>query len=181
MFAGKSSRLLWHLKRAQIAGKSVILFKPSLDNRYSEAEVVTHDNDRLPSISVTDVWDIYHKGKDYKVVGIDEIQFMDAAVLIEVAEKLADEGAEVITAGLDLDAQDKAFEGTKELMGIAEYVEKLFAVCPDCNREIATRSYRKSGSTARFEVGGKDAYEPLCRYCNNKRKGKIKAQKLFNE
>jgi len=173
MFSGKTSRLIWHLKRAQIAGRKVMLFKPKIDNRYSVNEVVTHDNDRLPSIVIDSPLDILEQAKDIDVVGIDEIHFMDPQILLSVANQLADRGKTVIAAGLDLDAEDKAFEATKELVAAAEIVEKLSAVCADCNQDIASRSYRKSQSKERFEVGGKDAYDPLCRDCNNKRKGKI--------
>src|SRR3989344_1319733 len=170
MFSGKTSRLLWYLKRADIAGKKVVLFKPQIDNRYSANEVVTHDNHRVPSIVITAASDIMPLANDYQVVGVDEIHFLDPAQLVQVAEQLADAGKEVITAGLDLDAADRAFEATKELMGIAEYIEKLQAVCADCNGDNATRSYRKSQSKERFEVGGKESYLPLCRRCNAKRK-----------
>ena len=170
MFSGKTSRLLWYLKRAQIADRKVILFKPKIDNRYSETDVVTHDNNRLASIVIEDPEHILAAAADYEVVGIDEIHFFPAEKLTEIAEQLAAAGKEVITAGLDLDAEDKAFEATKELMGIAEHIEKLQAICADCLKDNATRTYRKSQSKARFEVGGKEAYLPLCRLCNAKRK-----------
>lgn len=173
MFSGKTSRLMWYLKRAEIAGKKVVLFKPQIDNRYSSSEVVTHDNHRLPSIVIAAAADILPLGLDYDVVGIDEIHFFDAGQLIHVAETLAAAGKQVVTAGLDLDAEDMAFEATKELMGVAEYVEKLQAVCADCNGDNATRSFRKSQSKERFEVGGKEAYLPLCRMCNAKRKAHV--------
>ena len=175
MFSGKTSRLLWFLKRAKIGERSVVLFKPALDERYSKTEVVTHDNISLPCLVVSDINDIYEKGKDFEVIGIDEIQFMDSKTLLKVCNQLADMGKSVIAAGLDLDAQDEAFEATKELLGVAEYVEKLVAVCPDCNRELATKTYRKSQSKAKFEVGGKDSYDPLCRECNLKRKSASKS------
>jgi len=170
MFSGKTSRLLWYLKRAQIADRKVILFKPKLDNRYSDTDVVTHDNHRLASVVVEDITHILDAATDYEVVGIDEIHFFDPTQLKQVAESLAVAGKEVIAAGLDLDAEDRAFEATKELMGIAEHIEKLQAICADCNKDNATRSFRKSHSKERFEVGGKEAYLPLCRLCNTKRK-----------
>ncbi len=171
MFSGKTSRLLWYLKRAGIAGRTAVLFKPKIDNRYSETDVVTHDNNRLASIVVTDPGEILALAENFDVVGIDEIHFLPAEALKQIAEDLAAAGKEVIAAGLDFDAEDRAFEATKELMGIAEYIEKLQAVCADCNGENATRSFRKSGSKERFEVGGKESYLPLCRVCNAKRKG----------
>lgn len=173
MFSGKTSRLLWYLKRADIAGKKVVLFKPQIDNRYSETEVVTHDNHRVPSIVISSANDILPLVGEFEVVGIDEIHFLDAQQLIRVAETLAAAGKEVITAGLDLDAEDRAFEATKELMGVSEYIEKLQAVCADCNADNATRSYRKSQSHERFEVGGKESYLPLCRNCNAQRKSTV--------
>ncbi len=173
MFSGKTSRLLWYLKRADIAGKKVVLFKPQIDNRYSETEVVTHDNHRVPSIVISSANDILPLVGEFEVIGIDEIHFLDAQQLIRVAETLAAAGKEVITAGLDLDAEDRAFEATKELMGVSEYIEKLQAVCADCNADNATRSYRKSQSHERFEVGGKESYLPLCRSCNAQRKAVV--------
>ncbi|MFH0874036.1 MAG: thymidine kinase [Candidatus Komeilibacteria bacterium] len=170
MFSGKTSRLLWYLKRADLANRKVVLFKPQIDNRYSASEVVTHDNTRVPSMVISQAVEILPLADQYDVIGIDEIHFFDARQLVAVAEKLAAQGKAVVAAGLDLDAEDNAFEATKELMGIAEFVEKLQAVCADCNNEYASRSYRKSQSKEKFEVGGKEAYLPLCRVCNAKRK-----------
>lgn len=161
MFSGKTEELIRRLRRAQIARQKVEIFKPIIDIRYSEEEVVSHDRNAIPSTSVQSASQILFYSADYSVIGIDEAQFFDQD-LAGVCNQLADEGKRVIVAGLDMDFKGKPFGPMPSLLAIADYVTKLHAICMECG-ELANFSYRISGDDNIIKIGEKDAYEPLCR------------------
>ncbi len=166
MFSGKTEELIRRLRRAQFAGLKVGIFKPSIDNRYSEIRVVSHDEKSILSTPVDNASSIMLMVGDAEVIGIDEAQFFDVA-LVEVCESLADSGKRVIVAGLDMDFAGTPFGPMPLLMAIAEDVTKVHAICVRCGN-LAQYSFRKSGGDKVVELGEKDKYEPLCRECYNK-------------
>ncbi len=163
MFSGKTEELIRRLKRAQIAKQKVEIFKPVLDTRYSEREIVSHDSSSIESIPVDSAKKILDLAMDADVVGIDEAQFFDNDI-VEVCNALANNGKRVIVAGLDMDYLGKPFGPMPALMAIAEYVTKVHAICIKCG-DLAHYSHRKSSSDSLIELGEKDKYEPLCRAC----------------
>lgn len=164
MFSGKTEELIRRIKRAVIANQEVQIFKPSSDVRYSETEVVSHDDNAISSILVPHSKDINALiGEDTEVVGIDEAQFFDEG-LINVCETLALGGKRVIIAGLDLDFRGIPFGPIPQLLAVAEYVTKVHAICPHCGN-LATHSYRTSADRSTVLLGEKDKYEPRCRKC----------------
>lgn len=166
MFSGKTEELLRRVRRAQIARQKVQVFKPKLDNRYSEGHVQSHDANRIASVPLSRARDILRRVDDNtRVVGIDEAQFFDESV-VEVAQKLAYRGIRVIIAGLDLDFRGLPFGPMPRLLAIAEEVTKLHAVCMVCGNP-ASRSQRLVGSAEeRIAVGAKEMYEARCRFCH---------------
>ena len=166
MFSGKTEELIRRLRRAQFAGQKLAIFKPSIDNRYSEVKVVSHDEKSVLSTPVDNAAAIMLMVGDAEVIGIDEAQFFDDA-LVEVCESLADAGKRVIVAGLDMDFAKKPFGPMPGLMAIAEDVTKVHAICVRCGN-LAQYSFRKKGGDKVVELGEKDKYEPLCRECYNK-------------
>lgn len=169
MFSGKTEELLRRIKRAQIARQKVQVFKPTIDDRYSTHHVQSHDANKIPSKSVEKARDILKFVEDNTlVVGIDEAQFFDEAI-IEVAQKLAFRKIRVIIAGLDLDFRGQPFGPMPKLLAIAEDVTKLSAVCVVCGKP-ATRTQRMTGSagsqTERIVVGAQELYEARCRFCH---------------
>lgn len=164
MFSGKTEELIRRLNRALIAKKKVEIFKPILDNRYSETEVVTHSEIRIPSLAVTHSESILLLGQDKDVIGIDEAQFFDE-MLPEVCNKLADMGVRVIIAGLDMDYRGMPFGVIPRLMAIADEVTKIHAVCMICG-ETALYSKRLVDNGQNVLIGEKNEYEPRCRICN---------------
>lgn len=165
MFSGKTEELIRRIKRAQFAKQHIELFKPALDNRYAEMEIVSHDASALPTTPVHNASEIllYVSMDTVEVVGIDEIQFFDEGI-VEVCNKLANNGIRVIVAGLDMDFQGKPFGPMPKLMAIAEYVSKMHAICTHCG-DLATFSHRFVQNEKQVFLGEKDAYEPLCRTC----------------
>ncbi len=163
MFSGKTEELIRRVKRAEIAKQRVKIFKPKLDTRYSEEEVVSHDAKSVKSIPVEKSDDILKNVDDALVVGIDEAQFFDMGI-VEVCNKLANMGKRVIVAGLDMDFRGVPFGPMPSLMAIAEYVTKVHAICMRCG-ELAHYSHRLTESSSLVELGEKDKYEPLCRAC----------------
>lgn len=169
MFSGKTEELLRRVKRAQIARQKVQVFKPIIDNRYSADHVQSHDANRVASRPIENALEILKLLDDNtRVVGIDEAQFFDDAV-VEVAQKLAYRGIRVICAGLDMDFRGQPFGPMPKLLAVAEEVTKLSAVCMVCGAP-ATRSQRIAGPTGpeaeRVVVGAKDLYEARCRFCH---------------
>lgn len=166
MFSGKTEELIRRLRRAQFAGLKVEIFKPSLDKRYSESRVVSHDEKSINSSPVDNASAILLFAGDCDVVGIDEAQFFDNS-LVEVCGKLADDGKRVVVAGLDMDYTGKPFGPMPALLAVAEYVTKVHAICTRCGN-LAQYSYRKSSEQQQVLLGENDIYEPLCRNCYNK-------------
>jgi thymidine kinase len=166
MFSGKTEELIRRLRRAQFAGLKVEIFKPSIDNRYSETRVVSHDENSIVSTPVDNASAILLLAGNVKVIGIDEAQFFDNSI-VDVCNKLADNGIRVVIAGLDMDFMGNPFGPMPALLAIAEYVTKVHAICMRCGN-LAQYSYRKSDEAQVVVLGEKDKYEPLCRSCYNK-------------
>jgi thymidine kinase len=165
MFSGKTEELIRRLRRAQFAGLKVEIFKPSLDKRYSETRVVSHDEKSIISTPVDNASAILLFAGDVNVIGIDEAQFFDNSI-VEVCNKLADNGIRIVVAGLDMDFMGKPFGPMPALLAIAEYVTKVHAICMRCGN-LAQYSFRKSEEDQIVVLGEKDKYEPLCRNCYN--------------
>jgi len=163
MFSGKTEELIRRLKRAQYARLNVEIFKPSVDKRYDEKLVVSHDSNSIPSTPVENSSAILLLSSATQVVGIDEAQFFDDG-LTEVCVKLANSGVRVIIAGLDMDYKGQPFGPIPSLMAVAEHVTKVHAVCMQCGTP-ANYSYRLTKDTQTVLLGEKDAYEPRCRQC----------------
>lgn len=163
MFSGKTEELIRRVRRANIARQRTEIFKPALDTRYSEDEVVSHDESALRSTAVATASQIILLAQDSDVVGIDEAQFFGDD-LTEVCRQLAESGKRVIVAGLDQDYLGQPFEPMPQIMAIAEYVTKLHAICVVCGNP-ANHSQRLSGGTSRVLLGAEEAYEPRCRDC----------------
>jgi thymidine kinase len=166
MFSGKTEELIRRLRRAQFAGLRVEIFKPSLDKRYSETRVVSHDDKSIISTPVDNSSAILLLSGGVDVIGIDEAQFFDNS-LIDVCNELADGGMRVIIAGLDMDFMGNPFGPMPALLSIAEYVTKVHAICMRCGN-LAQYSFRKSEEEQVVLLGEKNLYEPLCRSCFNK-------------
>ena len=172
MFSGKSEELLRRIKRGVIAKQKVLLFKPSIDNRYDENRVSTHNGNSYDSISIEKSSDILNFVKDtkYDIIGIDEIQFFDNDI-VKIINKLADDGIRVIVAGLDMDFKAEPFHPMPEIMAISEMVTKLHAVCNKCGKE-ASRSQRLiNGKPAKYDdpivvIGASESYAARCRHCH---------------
>jgi thymidine kinase len=164
MFSGKSEELIRRVRRAQIARQNVQLFKQRIDARYSQDEIVSHSDMKMPSQVVGSAREILAAvGPDTDVVAIDEGQFFDAAI-VEVVNTLANQGRRVIVAGLDQDFRGRPFEPMPQLMAVAEYVDKTLAVCMRCGAP-ANRSQRLVAAEDRVVVGGAGKYEARCRRC----------------
>ena len=165
MFSGKTEELIRRLRRAQFAGLKVEIFKPSVDKRYSETRVVSHDDKSIISTPVDNASAILLLAGDCHVVGIDEAQFFDNSI-VEVCNTLADDGIRIVIAGLDMDFSGKPFGPMPALLAIAEFVTKVHAICMRCGN-LAQYSFRKSEDDQVVLLGEKNLYEPLCRNCYN--------------
>lgn len=163
MFSGKTEELIRRLRRAMFAGLRVEIFKPSVDTRYSEDKVVSHDEKSIMSTPVENTASILLLASGVEVVGIDEAQFFDSS-LADVCTRLADAGSRVIVAGLDMDFSGRPFGPMPALMAVAEYVTKVHAICVRCGN-LANYSHRKTKDEKIVVLGEKDIYEPLCRTC----------------
>ena len=164
MFSGKSEELIRRLRRAVIARQRVQVFKPLVDDRYSTEDIVSRDDRRLKALSVATSNELLTRVEiGVQVVGIDEVQFFDDAI-IDVVDQLANAGVRVICAGLDQDYRARPFGPIAALMCVAEYVTKLHAVCSRCGAG-ACRSQRLIGMEGQLFVGGTADYEPRCRRC----------------
>ena len=164
MFSGKTQELIRRLRLATIARQKVQVFNHALDTRYAKDHIVSHDSSKTPSRAVAKAKDILDLvDPDTQVVGIDEVQFFDDAI-IGVCETLADQGRRVIVAGLDQDYRGVPFPVTSQLMGVAEFVSKNLAICSVCGSP-ANRSQRLSNTKKLIEVGTGDKYEARCRAC----------------
>ena len=163
MFSGKTEELIRRLRRAVIARQKVEIFKPSIDKRYSEAEIVSHDQQKIKSRTIDKAEDILKYALEAQVVGIDEAQFFDES-LVKVCQTLANMGKRVIVAGLDQDFRGKPFEPIPQLLAVAEYITKTHAICVICGNP-ANHTYRKSKQKDKVVVGAADIYEARCRNC----------------
>lgn len=163
MFSGKTEELIRRLRRAQFAHQEVEIFKPALDTRYHDIEIVSHDANSIPSTPVEHAQNILLLANPAEVVGIDEAQFFDQS-LVEVCQQLALRGSRVIVAGLDMDYLGKPFGPMPALMAVAEYVTKVHAICMVCG-DLASHSFRKIDDSQKVLLGEKDSYEPRCRNC----------------
>jgi len=168
MFSGKTEELIRRLKRARIARQQVEIFKPRIEVRYSEEEVVSHDENAIHSTPVDSSANILLLASGVEVVGIDEAQFFDDG-LVEVCNQLADSGIRVIVAGLDMDYKGVPFGPIPDLMSVAEYVSKVHAICVRCGN-LANYTHRLSEDDKLIVLGETDIYEPLCRICYAKNK-----------
>lgn len=168
MFSGKTEELIRRMKRAQFANQNMLLFKPIIDNRYHESNIVSHQGTSIQAISVTDSSEILKSWTDQKVIAIDEAQFFDHA-LVTVCNELATKGVRVIIAGLDMDYLGEPFGPIPKLLAIAEYVTKVHAICVSCGN-LAHYSHRISNEDGQVVVGAIEKYQPLCRTCYTKLK-----------
>jgi len=165
MFSGKTEELIRRMKRAQFAKQTVEIYKPCIDVRYSEDQVVSHDSHSIPSTPIDSPASMLLLSSDVEVVGIDEAQFFDDT-LVDVVQTLANRGIRVIIAGLDTDFMGKPFGPMPALMAVAEDIQKVHAICVKCGSP-ANHSHRLVASDALVVLGEKDEYEPLCRHCYN--------------
>jgi thymidine kinase len=172
MFSGKTEELLRRLRRAKIARQQVEIFKPDIDNRYDEGQVVSHDQNKISSTPVPISSHILLLANNVDVVGIDEAQFFDSE-LPTVCKELADNGVRVIIAGLDMDYTGKPFGSMPALLAMAEYITKVHAICMDCG-DLAHISHRIVDNKLQVMVGEKESYVPLCRTCFNKKSKRAK-------
>ncbi len=163
MFSGKTEELIRRLKRAKIAKQKVEIFKPAIDIRYDETDVVSHDENQIHSTPVPSSANIPLLINDEQVVGIDEAQFFDME-LVSVCNDLANRGIRVIIAGLDMDYTGKPFGPIPALLATAEYVTKVHAICVKCGN-LANHSHRISENDKLVMLGETESYEPLCRNC----------------
>jgi len=164
MFSGKTEELIRRLRRANIAQLNVKVFKPKIDIRYSNTDIVSHSEQSLPSIIVDSANEILTLSDEAQVVGIDEAQFFSNDI-IEVCNKLAMLGKRVIVAGLDQDYRGVPFGSMPQLLAIAEYITKTLAICVVCGNP-ADKTQRKVLSTELVLVGAADSYEARCRKCH---------------
>jgi len=166
MFSGKTEELIRRLRRAQIARQKVAIFKPKIDMRYSDDHIVSHNQQRIPSIAVEKANDILQYVSQAQVLGIDEAQFFDNT-LVDVCRQLANSGRRVIVAGLDKDYRGVPFEPIPQLLCEAEYITKTLAICVKCGNP-ANYTQRLSKSAERVLLGATDTYEARCRKCYEK-------------
>jgi thymidine kinase len=163
MFSGKTEELIRRLRRAQIARQRVAIVKPGTDDRYADDHIVSHNQQRIPSIVVRNSDEVLAVAAEADVIGIDEVQFLDSGI-VEVCEKLADSGKRVIVAGLDQDYTARPFEPVPQLLALAEYITKTLAICVCCGNP-ANRTQRVGVATGRIAVGSTELYEARCRRC----------------
>jgi thymidine kinase len=163
MFSGKTEELIRRLKRVKIANLKAEIFKPSVDMRYDDIKIISHDENKIQSTPVDNSQTILLLAQNVDVVGIDEAQFFDDQIT-SVCEKLALNGIRVIVAGLDMDYRGKPFGQMPNLLATADYITKLHAICMKCGN-IANVSYRKVDVAGQLLLGEKDIYEPRCRVC----------------
>jgi thymidine kinase len=166
MFSGKTEELIRRLNRAKIANQKIEIFKPSVDIRYDETAVVSHNQNSIHSTPVNSSLNILLMCGDANVIGIDEAQFFDNE-LVFVCEKLAEQGVRVIVAGLDMDYLGKPFGPMPQLLAIGDFITKLHAICVQCGH-LANISYRTSEEDGTVVLGEKNNYEPRCRICASK-------------
>ncbi len=166
MFSGKTEELIRRMRRAEFARQKVEIYKPAIDTRYSDEDVVSHDRHTIQSTPVDSSASILLLSGDTEVVGIDEAQFFDMG-LVDVCNELANRGVRVIIAGLDMDFKGVPFGPMPALCAIADDVTKVHAICVKCGN-LAYVSHRTVDSERRVLLGETQEYEPLCRECYQK-------------
>lgn len=175
MFSGKTSSLEREVKRFRIAGYNTLVLKPTLDTRFIHSAITSHDNTSLEAVVVEDIDDVVEAAARAKadVVAIDEVQFLgdDAGSILSAFDTLLDEGKTIVCAGLDMDYEAHPFEIVKEIMAVADYVEKHHAVCAHCGSD-AWVSHRTTKESDRVVIGATEKYEPLCRACYKRLKNR---------
>jgi thymidine kinase len=179
MFSGKTEELIRRMRRAQFAKQKVEIFKPAIDTRYSEEDVVSHDQTHIPSTPLDSSASILLLSSDIDVVGIDEAQFFDMG-LVDVCNELANRGVRVIIAGLDMDFRGVPFGPMPALCAIADDVTKVHAICVRCGN-LAYVSHRTVASERRVLLGETGEYEPLCRECYQKALAEDKRETVVSE
>jgi len=165
MFSGKTEELIRRIRRAEIARQRVKVFKPKIDNRYSEFSIVSHSEQSYPSEVIENAEEMLEKSFDTEVIGIDEAQFFENN-LVQICQDLADSGKRVIVAGLDQDYKAMPFEPIPQLLAIAEYITKTLAICVVCGAP-ANRTQRVTKNSERVLVGAENHYEARCRLHHN--------------
>jgi len=163
MFSGKTEELIRRLKRALIAKQRIEIFKPVIDRRYHQENVVSHDERSIRSTPVSFSNDILLPAGNCQVIGIDEAQFFDVDI-VTVCVTMANKGKRVIVAGLDLDYTAKPFGAIPQLLAVSEYVTKLQSICVICGN-LASFTFRKTNDQQKIKVGATESYEPRCRHC----------------
>jgi thymidine kinase len=170
MFSGKSEEMIRRLRRAEIAGQRVVIFKPRIDDRFDATDVVSHAGARMRAIPVSSVAELTARVQGSEVVGIDEVQFFEPAI-VPTALELADRGVRVVVAGLDQDFRRLPFGPIPDLLSHAEFVDKLQAVCHRCGGPATTTQRLVDGKPAPYSgetvlVGAAEQYEARCRGCH---------------
>ena len=170
MFSGKSEEMIRRLRRAEIAGQRVVIFKPAIDDRYDASDVVSHAGARMQAVPIRSSAEIATKAEGFDVVAIDEAQFLGEGV-VPTALALADRGVRVVVAGLDQDFRRLPFGPMPELLSHAEFVDKLQAVCHRCGGPATTTQRLVDGEPAPYSgdtvvVGAAEQYEARCRGCH---------------
>lgn len=165
MFSGKTEELIRRINRAIFAKQKVEIFKPAIDTRYDEEDVVSHNENAIHSTPINNSSEILLLASNVQVVGIDEIQFFDNGI-VNICNTLANNGVRVIVAGLDMDYLGQPFGPMPQLLATAEYVTKVHAICPKCGN-LAQYSHRTIHSDKLVMLGEQSSYEPLCRHCYN--------------
>ncbi|WP_294357879.1 thymidine kinase [uncultured Clostridium sp.] len=178
MYSGKSEELIRRIRRAEIAKQKVQVFKPTIDDRYDKQDIVSHRGDKIQGIPISRSEEILnYLDDDTEVIGIDEVQFFDDGI-IKVVNKLADENKRVIVVGLDTDFRGEPFNVMPQLMAIAEFVDKITAICMKCGNPATKTQRLIDGKPADYNdpivlIGAKESYEARCRNCHevpNKRR-----------
>ena len=164
MFSGKTEELIRRLRRAQIAKMSTAIFKPKIDSRFSDEHIVSHNNNRLKSYTVSITNEILELSKQHEVIGIDEVQFFDDSI-IEVCKILASNNKRIIAAGLDTDYLGNPFGPMPKIMCEADYLDKLRAICIKCGNP-ASYTQRTTSDANQVVIGELDKYEARCRNCH---------------
>ncbi|WP_419791298.1 thymidine kinase [Staphylococcus chromogenes] len=168
MFSGKSEELIRRLRRGVYAKQKVIVFKPTIDDRYHKEKIVSHNGNAIEAINITEAKEIeQHDLSDVDIIGIDEIQFFDRTV-VDIAQDLAKKGYRVITAGLDMDFKGEPFDPVPEMLAVSEHITKLQSVCAVCGASSSRTQRLIDGRPAKYDdpiimVGANESYEPRCR------------------
>jgi len=171
MFSGKSEELIRRVHRVQIAKKKVQVFKPTIDTRYSIQYIYSHNGTKIEAINISNSKELLEKTEpDTEVVAIDEAQFYDKGI-VTICQKLADQGRRVMVAGLDQDFKGEPFGPIPELLAVAEYIDKLQAICMICGSPASRTQRLVNGKPAKYSdpiilIGAKETYEARCRKCH---------------